>query len=81
MSNEEKKEEPLVENVPAPGEVSKKTIIMYYGLTVGAVLLVVVIVFIIAVKLGGNPKSEESGDNSLILKYSSPENDKKSKII
>ena len=56
--DEPEKKEPLVNN--ESGEVSKQKIIMYYGLTVGAVLLIVVIVFFIAVSLGGSPSEKKS---------------------
>ena len=58
------KNEPLLKE--KPGEISKKTILMYYGLTVGAVILIVIIVLIIAVKLGGAPSEEK---NYFISKY------------
>ena len=60
MSNEddgpEKKEAPLISS---PKEHSKSKIIKLYGLTVGAVLLIIIIVFIIAVQVGGNPSEKK----------------------
>ena len=69
----EVKKEPLVDE-KLPGEVSKKKILMYYGLTVGAVLLIVIIVLIIAIALD-DPQSE-SKSNILKCKYSCNEKKK-----
>jgi len=69
---EEDKKEPLNSE---PGEVSKQKILMYYGLTVGGVILIVIIVLIIAIKLGGTPSNEDNS-KTFKLKYISEENTK-----
>ena len=68
----EVKKEPLVDD-KSPGEVSKQKILMYYGLTVGAVILIVIVVLIIAVTL--DDPQEKS--NTLKCIYSSKENKEK----
>ena len=75
MSKDENKD-PLVKE-DEPGEVPKSKIITYYALTVGAMLLIVIIVLIIAVQFGGTSTiSDIEKSNSLKSKYISKENPK-----
>ena len=55
------------------GESPKSRILLYYGLTVGAMLLIVIIVFVIAVKFGGT-SSESGKKNSFTSRYISEDN-------
>ena len=64
------KNEPFIDADAEPEEKSKKKILLYYGLTVGTVLFLVLFVFLIAVLLGGTP----SNKNSFTSKYISEEN-------
>ena len=62
---------PLIDE-EIPDKSSKSHVIAYYGLTVGVMLLLVVIVLIIAVKFGSAGKKEKS--NSFTSLYISDEN-------
>ena len=62
--DDEAKNEPLI--IDQSGEVPQKRILIYYILTVGAILLIVIIVLIVAIQLGGTPSEK---NNSFLSKY------------